>query len=77
MGALQVLTIPLRLLLESRAALVAENLALRQQVALLRISKIGGRAERLIRKRVLWGARPSTAVAWSAPFASRGAHRTP
>ena len=35
MGALQVVTILLRLLLQSRAALAAENLALRQQVALL------------------------------------------
>jgi hypothetical protein len=32
MGALQVVTILLRLLLQSRAALAAENLALRQQV---------------------------------------------
>ncbi len=38
MSALQVVTIFLRLLLQSRAALVAENLALRQQVAILQRS---------------------------------------
>jgi hypothetical protein len=35
MGVLQVVTILLRLLLRSRAALAAENLALPQQVAVL------------------------------------------
>jgi hypothetical protein len=38
MGALQVVTILLRLLLQSRAALAAENLALRQQIAILQRS---------------------------------------
>ena len=38
MSALQVVTILLRVLLQSRAALAAENLALRQQVALLQRS---------------------------------------
>ena len=38
MGALQVVTILLRVLLQSRAALVAENLALRQQMAILQRS---------------------------------------
>ncbi len=31
----------------------------------------------VVRKRVLWVARPSTAVAVASPFAGRGAHRTP
>jgi hypothetical protein len=38
MGALQGVTILLRVLLQSRAALAAENLALRLQVAVLRRS---------------------------------------
>jgi hypothetical protein len=38
MGALQLVTALLRQLLQSRAALVAENLALRQQVAVLQRS---------------------------------------
>jgi hypothetical protein len=38
MGVLQVVTILLRLLLQSRATLAAENLALRQQIAVLQRS---------------------------------------
>ena len=52
MGALQVATILLRLLLQSRAALAAENLALRQQVALLQRSVKRPRLRR--RDRIFW-----------------------
>jgi len=52
MGALQVVTILLRLLLQSRAALVAENLALRQQVAVLQRSVKRARLRR--RDRIFW-----------------------
>jgi hypothetical protein len=52
MGALQVVTIFLRLLLQSRAALVAENLALRQQVAVLQRSVKLPRLHR--RDRIFW-----------------------
>ncbi len=52
MGALQVVTILLRLLLQSRAALVAENLALRQQVAVLQRSVKRPRLHR--RDRIFW-----------------------
>jgi hypothetical protein len=38
MGALQVVSLLLRLLLQSRAALAAENLALRQQAAVFQRS---------------------------------------
>ncbi len=52
MGALQVVTILLRLLLQSRAALAAENLALRQQVAVLQRSLKRPRLHR--RDRIFW-----------------------
>jgi hypothetical protein len=52
MGALQVVTILLRLLLQSRAALTAENLALRQQVAVLQRSVKRPRVHR--RDRIFW-----------------------
>ena len=52
MGALQLVTILLRLLLQSRAALAAENLALRQQVALLQRSMKRPRLHR--RDRIFW-----------------------
>jgi hypothetical protein len=52
MGALQVVTILLRLLLQSRAALAAENLALRQQVAVLQRSVKRPRVHR--RDRIFW-----------------------
>jgi transposase InsO family protein len=52
MGALQVVTILLRLLLQSRAGLAAENLALRQQVAVLQRSVKRPRLHR--RDRVFW-----------------------
>jgi hypothetical protein len=52
MGALQVVTILLRLLLQSRAALAAENLALRQQVAVLQRSLKRPRVRR--RDRIFW-----------------------
>jgi hypothetical protein len=52
MGALQVVTILLRLLLQSRAALVAEDLALRQQVAVLQRSVKRVRLRR--RDRIFW-----------------------
>ena len=52
MGALQVVTILLRLLLQSRAALAAENLALRQQLALLQRSVKRPRLHR--RDRIFW-----------------------
>ncbi len=43
---------------------------------LMRIGRISGRAEGLIRKRVLWVARPSTAVVSTSALVGRGAHRT-
>ena len=52
MGPLQVATILLRLLLQSRAALAAENLALRQQVAVLQRSAKRPRFRR--RDRIFW-----------------------
>jgi hypothetical protein len=52
MGALQVVTTRLRLLLQSRAGLAAENLALRQQVAVLQRSMQRPRLHR--RDRVFW-----------------------
>jgi hypothetical protein len=52
MGALQVVTILLRLPLQSRAALAAENLALRQQVAILQRSVKRPRIHR--RDRIFW-----------------------
>jgi hypothetical protein len=52
MGALQVVTIFLRLLLQSRASLVAENLSLRQQVAVLQRSVKLPRLHR--RDRIFW-----------------------
>ena len=52
MGALQVVTILLRLLLQSRATLAAENLALRQQVAVLQRSVKRPRVHR--RDRIFW-----------------------
>ena len=52
MGALQVASTSLRLLLQSRAALVAENLALRQQVAVLQRSVKLPRLHR--RDRIFW-----------------------
>ena len=52
MGALQVVTILLRLLLQSRATLAAENLALRQQVAVLQRSVTRPRLHR--RDRIFW-----------------------
>jgi transposase InsO family protein len=52
MGALQVVTILLRLLLQSRATLAAENLALRQQVAVLQRSANRPRLRR--RDRIFW-----------------------
>jgi hypothetical protein len=52
MGALQVITILLRLVLQSRAALAAENLALRQQVAVLQRSVNRPRLRR--RDRIFW-----------------------
>ena len=57
MGALQVVTILLRLLLQSRAALAAENLALRQQVALLQRSVKRPRLRR--RDRIVWVCHPT------------------
>jgi hypothetical protein len=53
MVALQFVTILLRLLLQSRAALAAENLALRQQVALLQRSVKRPRLHRII-GRISW-----------------------
>jgi hypothetical protein len=52
MGVLQVVTILLRLLLQSRAALAAENLALRQQIAILQRSVKRPRVHR--RDRIFW-----------------------
>jgi len=52
MSGLQVVTILLRLLLQSRAALAAENLALRQQVAVLQRSVKRPRLHR--RDRIFW-----------------------
>ncbi len=52
MGGLQVVAILLRLLLQSRAALAAENLALRQQVAILQRSVKRPRLHR--RDRIFW-----------------------
>ena len=52
MGVLQVVTIFLRLLLQSRAALVAENLALRQQVVVLQRSVKRPKLHR--RDRIFW-----------------------
>jgi hypothetical protein len=52
MGALQVVTILLQLLLRSRAALAAENLVLRQQVAVLQRSVKLPRLHR--RDRIFW-----------------------
>ena len=52
MGALQVVAVLLRLLLQSRAALAAENLALRQQVAVLQRSVKRPRLHR--RDRIFW-----------------------
>jgi transposase InsO family protein len=52
MGALQVVTILLRLLLQSRAALAAEKLALRQQLAVLQRSMERPRLHR--RDRIFW-----------------------
>ena len=52
MGALQVVTTRLRLLLQSRAGLAAENLVLRQQVAVLQRSMQRPRLHR--RDRVFW-----------------------
>ena len=52
MGALQLVTALLRQLLQSRAALVAENLALRQQVAALQRSVKRPRLHR--RNRIFW-----------------------
>jgi transposase InsO family protein len=52
MGALQVVTTSLRLLLQSRAVLVAENLALRQQIAILQRSVKRPRLHR--RDRIFW-----------------------
>jgi hypothetical protein len=52
MGVLQVVTILFRLLLQSRAALAAENLALRQQIAILQRSVKRPRVHR--RDRIFW-----------------------
>ncbi len=52
MGALQVVTVLLRQLLRSRAALTAENLALRQQVGVLQRSVRRPRVHR--RDRIFW-----------------------
>jgi hypothetical protein len=52
MGPLQVATILLRLVLQSRAALAAENLALRQQIAVLTRSAKRPRLRR--RDRIFW-----------------------
>ncbi len=52
MGALQSVTILLRMLLHSRAALAAENLALRQQLAVLQRSVRRPRLHR--RDRIFW-----------------------
>jgi putative transposase len=52
MGALQLVSILLQLLLQSRAALAAENLALRQQVAVLQRSVKRPRLDR--RDRIFW-----------------------
>jgi transposase InsO family protein len=52
MGPLQLATILLRLLLQSRAALAAENLALRQQIAVLTRSAKPPRLRR--RDRIFW-----------------------
>jgi len=52
MGVLQVVTILFRLLLQSRAALAAENLALRQQLAVLQRSVKRPRVHR--RDRIFW-----------------------
>ena len=52
MGPLQLVSILLRLLLQSRAALAAENLALRQQVAVLQRSVKRPRLHR--RDRIFW-----------------------
>ena len=49
MGPLQLVTILLRLLLQSRATLAAENLALRQQGAVLQRSRLHRR------DRIFWG----------------------
>jgi len=52
MGALQVVTILLRLLLQSRAELAAENRALRQEVAVLQRSVKRPKLHR--RDRIFW-----------------------
>ena len=52
MSALQVVTILLRLLLQSRAALAAENLALRHQIVILQRSVKRPRLHR--RDRIFW-----------------------
>ena len=52
MAALQVVTILVRVLLQSRAALAAENLALRQQLAVLQRSVKRPRLHR--RDRIFW-----------------------
>ncbi len=52
MGALQLVTGLLRQLLQSRAALAAENLALRQQVAVLQRSVKRPKVHR--RDRIFW-----------------------
>ena len=53
MGGLQLVTALLRQLLKSRAALAAENLALRQQIAVLQRSVQRPRLHR--RDRIFWG----------------------
>ena len=52
MGALQLVTALLRQLLQSRAALAAENLALRQQIVILQRSVKRPRLHR--RDRIFW-----------------------
>ncbi len=52
MGTLRVITILLRQLFQSRAALAAENLALRQQIAILQRSVKRPRVHR--RDRIFW-----------------------
>ena len=74
MGALQGVTILLRVLLQSRAALAAENLALRQQLAVLqrsvkrhRLNRLGYEVGELtVAKYSVRGGKPASRIGFAA-----------